>query len=701
MKRILLIAAFILLQIPAFTQNPKRELRAVWLTTHLSLDWPSMTATPASQQASLKTMLDNLQTLRINTIYFQVRGVGDAFYPSALVPWSNRLTGTNNYGVNPGWDPLAFAIEECHKRGMEIHAWLNPFRAATDATLISKYSSTHKAVTNPEWLLDQTGSSPLIKYFNPGIQAVRNHITDVIEEIVTNYDIDGIHFDDYFYNLGIGTQDQPQYNADKRGFANISDWRRDNITLLITQIGTKIKSIKPWVKFGISPSGIYRNFTVPGSSPAITTTGSEHYSVQFIDTKKWMEDGLIDYLTPQVYWAFSQTTANAKFNYVTDNWNSMNFTRHLFIGLATYKTKDGSGTAYTEDEIKNEMDYLKNNAPNVLGVAHFRAAFAVTSNTNTKNTMEYIRDNQYRSPALIPVMTWIDNVAPAEPTSLTSALESGKTKLSWTAPSSTLDKMQEVVRYAIYRSTSSTIDFDNSANLIAIIPSTETSYTDTKVTPGTGTSYYYAVRSLDRLSNESISSNPVADPLSPPLPIKLIDFTAKANGNRIKIEWTTTNEINNDYFLIEKAGPEGVFSMIDKKPSSATNYSDVKHYLTWDNTPLSGINYYRLTQFDKDGTSSKPEVTSAYFNELIVVNAKAFPNPTNNHINFSIANFNGKSIKARLVNLYGQTVHEEEFSTTSGNTDYRLGLKNKLPRGQYILSISDIGFQQKFKIIVL
>jgi uncharacterized lipoprotein YddW (UPF0748 family) len=704
MKRTILISLMTLAFFTAFAQNPKREVRAVWLTTHLGLDWPTMADDVATKKTKLTVILDNLKTLNVNTIYFQVRGVADAFYLSQIVPWSNRLTGINSYGINPEWDPLEFAIEECHKRGMEIHAWLNPYRAATDEPLIENYSATHKAKTNPEWLLEQAttnsnnGYVTRLKYFNPALAAVRDHIDNVVKELVTNYDLDGVHFDDYFYYSGLASQDQTHFNADKRGFTDINEWRRDNVTLLIRRLNNSIKTLKPWVKFGISPSGIYRNFTVNSVTPNVTTTGSQHYATQYADTKKWMEEGSIDYLVPQVYWAFSQTTANAKFNYVVDNWNSMNFERHLYIGLSTYRTKDGTSSAYTENEIKNQINYLRNTPTNVLGTAHFRAAHTVTTLTATEATMEYVRDNQYNTPALIPAMNWIDNVAPDAPTALTSTLVSGETKLDWTAPTVTADELQKVVRYAVYRSTSPTIDFNLASNLIAVIPSSATTYTDNQVTPGGGTAYYYAVRSLDRMSNESISSNTIADPIT--LPVTLTNFFAKKDGNRVKIEWTTTSELNNDYFLLEKAGNGGNFAQLDKQEPKIANEKGTRSYTSFDTNPNNGVNYYRLTQVDKNGTSAKPEVTVLNFNELIVVNAVAFPNPTKGDIKFKLENYDGKSITARVTNLLGQIVHQEKFEISIGENEFKLNLKSNLANGHYVLSLYDTNYNKNIKLIV-
>ncbi len=697
MKRILLIVILLILQDTAFSQGAKREMRAVWISTVYGIDWPVATDAAATQKSKLAAIFTSLKANGINTVYFQARTIGDALYKSDIVPWSHWLT--NTYGKDPGYDPLTFAIEEAHSRGMELHVWLNPYRAATAAANITSYTSNHKAKTNPEWLLSEVNGTSTLKYFNPALAAVRNHIDDVVRELLTNYDLDGIHFDDYFYYAGVGTQDDVQFSADPRGFTSKNDWRRDNVTLLISKLALSIKSLKPWVKFGISPSGIYRNFTPPGST---ATTGSEHYITQYADTQKWMNDGLIDYLVPQVYWAFSQTTANAKFNFVTDNWNTKNFTRHLFIGLGTYRVAQGETTSWASNiatnEIKNQIDYLRTSASNVKGAAHFTTNDLLSTNVFIKAAMDLVRA-QYSVPSLIPVMTWIDNVAPAAPSNLTSTLASGKTKLTWTAPANTTDELQKVVRYAVYRSTNSTIDFNNANNVIAVISSLNTtSYTDDTVTPGSGVAYYYAVRSLDRISNESVESNIVPDGIT--LPVQLLNFTAKKDGNKVKLEWATASELNNDYFLVEKAGADGVFSYLDQQTAAVATAS-INKYTSWDHHPANTINYYKLTQFDKNGTPANPQLTSLTFSELIVVSANVFPNPTQKNINFSVENFTGKSISVRLVNLNGQLVHKEHFNTTNGENRFTLNLKNLLPEGTYILTLSEKGFKKNIIIIVL
>jgi uncharacterized lipoprotein YddW (UPF0748 family) len=690
MRKLLLLAAVLLLQITAFPQNPKREVRAAWLTTHTGIDWPKST-NQLTQKSSMLAILDSYQALNINTVYFQVRNVADAMYQSNISPWATSLTGTYNQAPANSFDPLTFVIDECKKRGMEIHAWLNPYRVATTVTSYNNLPASHPAKQANMKVV--TNSS--IYYLDPGAQTTTNHVKDVVAEIVANYDIDGIHFDDYFYQPNIGTQDDATLTVEPRGYtlAQKDDWRRNNITLLLTTVNTTIKQLKPWVKFGVSPSGIYRNSTNP--SIGSNTSGSQHYSVQFIDSKSIMEQNLIDYLTPQVYWYIGQPAAS--FSIVTPWWNTINTNRHISIGIAAYKVGDAAqgGFATNLNEISDQINMIRNNT-SLKGAAFYNTT---TLNANANNFRTNLINNQYSTPAIIPAMTWIDNVAPAEPTYLTSALEGGKTKLSWTAPVSTTDELQKVVRYAVYRSTSSNIDYNNSANLIAILPSTAITYTDNAVIPGSGTSYYYAVTSLDRISNESVASNVVPDAVT--LPVKLINFAAKKDNNRVKVEWSTASEINSDYFLIEKAGADGVFRYLDKQNSSAENTAEIKNYVAIDNYPFNGTNYYRLTQFDKNGEVSKPAFTAVDFNELILVNAKAFPNPTQKEINFSLENFEGKSIKTRLINLYGQIVHEEEFNTQNGTSQYQLGIKNELPKGQYILTLSDQKFKKNIKLIVL
>jgi len=297
---------------------PKRELRGVWLTTHLSLDWPNRTQTPEQQRTALMTLLDHNKATGINSVFLQVRSQADAMYASTIEPWSFYLTNAQGVAPNPLWDPLQFAIEESRKRGLEIHAWLNPYRAVSDTGAANegaagRYAATHVSKTRPEWML----TIGTVRILNPGLPAVRDYIHTVAMDIVNRYDIDGLHFDDYFYQTGT-IADEAAYLADPRGFPNTTagraDWRRDNVSLLVERIGSSIRTAKPWVKFGISPSGIYRsdpafpNGTANPSVGSWTATGAfQHFSSSFADTRKWLQSGWLDYLAPQLYWFIGQT----------------------------------------------------------------------------------------------------------------------------------------------------------------------------------------------------------------------------------------------------------------------------------------------------------------------------------------------------------------------------------------------------------
>jgi uncharacterized lipoprotein YddW (UPF0748 family) len=262
---------------------PKRELRGVWISTHLSLDWPNRTQTPEQQRAALAAILDHNVATGMNAAFLQLRSQSDAMYPSELEPWSYYLTNNQGSAPAPSWDPLQFAIAESRKRGLEFHAWINPYRAVANTATESntaQYAANHVSRTHPEWML----TVGTVKILNPGLAAVREHVTKVIMDIVERYDVDGIHFDDYFYPAGT-INDDAAYAADPRGFpataAGRADWRRDNINLLIAGVGERIRAVKPWIKFGVSPSGIYRSSTDPAVGSPTSAGASQHFVTNF------------------------------------------------------------------------------------------------------------------------------------------------------------------------------------------------------------------------------------------------------------------------------------------------------------------------------------------------------------------------------------------------------------------------------------
>lgn len=308
------------------------EVRGAWISTVFNLDWPSTKNSMLKQQQEYIKLLDTLQDTGINAVFVQVRPAGDALYPSSLVPWSKVLTGKQ--GVDPGYDPLAFMVEETHRRGMEFHAWFNPFRANTDASTAS-LAPNHVALVHPEWMIKVNNQLMV----NPGIPEARQHIIDTIMEVVNGYDIDGIHLDDYFYPSNTTINDTAAYKAYKNGYNNIGDWRRSNINTFVQMLGESIHRVKPDVEFGVSPFGVWRNKSVDPTG-SDTKAGVTAYDSMYADIRTWIQNGWIDYIAPQIYWSMNYSAAD--YDKLVDWWvNEVKGTGvDLLIGHAAYKVGD-------------------------------------------------------------------------------------------------------------------------------------------------------------------------------------------------------------------------------------------------------------------------------------------------------------------------------------------------------------------------
>lgn len=482
-------------------QPPKREMRGAWIATYANIDWPNRTQTPAQQQAAFRTIIDHHKATGLNTLYIQVRSQCDALYPSAIDPWSADLTGTQGKAPAPDWDPMQFMINECHQRGIEFHAWINPYRAVANVSSLPGFAANHVAKLHPDWLLSQG----TLRVLDPGLNVVRDYITSVIVDIVDRYDVDGIHFDDYFYPPAAAAgvtpyNDDSTYTIDPRGFTNRGDWRRDNVSLLIKRLNDTIQALKPWVKFGISPSGIYRNSTNPAIGTA--TSGLEHYTTLFADTKKWLQEGWVDYIAPQVYWYIGQPGAN--YSVIVPWWNNQANGRHIYIGMAGYKVNDpAQGVNWANPSmIPNEMR-LNRTFPNIYGQAIYNtSSLRATTRLGFRDSL---RLDFYAKPALQPTMPWRDTIAPEAPATLTAVKYPGDSiVLNWTKPidSSELNRARQ---FAIYRSASASIDFSDVNNLLAVTNTAVSTYADT--TALADVTYYYAVTALDRFHNESVASN--------------------------------------------------------------------------------------------------------------------------------------------------------------------------------------------------
>lgn len=332
------------------------ELRGAWISTVYNLDWPSTKSygNEEKQKAEYISLLDKLQDTGINAVFVQVRPAADAIYPSNLVPWSQYLTGTP--GKDPGYDPLKFLVEETHRRGMQFHAWFNPFRASI-VTDVSKLPAGSTAVQHPDWIVKQGGKL----YINPGIPEARQQIIDSVMEVVQNYNIDGVHLDDYFYPSGESASDKfnddstyQTYNPDT--IKNKGDWRRNNINSFVMQLGQSIHAVKPAVSFGISPFGVWRNKAtdITGSD---TKAGVTTYDSMYADVRTWIQNDWVDYVAPQIYW--SMTFSNARYDKLVDWWaTEVRGTKtKLYIGHAPYKLGSPEVGWQSAQEIINQLKY--------------------------------------------------------------------------------------------------------------------------------------------------------------------------------------------------------------------------------------------------------------------------------------------------------------------------------------------------------
>ena len=309
-KKISLLFVVLLFITTLSAQQSKREMRAVWVATVANIDWPSQrNLTSKAQREEMRAMLDEFARNNVNAIVLQIRPTADAFYPSELEPWSNWLTGKQGVRPNPYYDPLQFIIEEAHKRCIEVHVWLNPYRVLNSDNL-GILNKNHLFYKNRE-LFVKYGDK---YYFDPGLDETREFLNKVVEDVVERYDIDAVHFDDYFYPYRVANEEFPDamtFKKNPRGFApnQRDDWRRNNVNMVIKELQQTIKSLKPWVEFGISPFGVWRNNTVDTKGSA-TRAGVQNYDDLYADILKWLKEGSIDYVAPQLYWEIGKKVAD-------------------------------------------------------------------------------------------------------------------------------------------------------------------------------------------------------------------------------------------------------------------------------------------------------------------------------------------------------------------------------------------------------
>ncbi|HVM51210.1 MAG TPA: family 10 glycosylhydrolase [Candidatus Acidoferrum sp.] len=420
---------------PVVPPPPMREFRGAWVASVGNIDWPSQKGlSSAEQQTELLAILDRAVQLRLNAIILQVRPACDALYASRIEPWSEYLTGVMGRAPQPYYDPLAFAIAEAHKRGLELHAWFNPYRARIlDST--SPTSADHVSKRRPQ-LVRHYGK---FLWLDPGEKEVQDYSLSVIMDVVKRYDVDGVHFDDYFYPYkekdSAGKEmDFPDEASWRRygahGKMTRDDWRRDNVNQFIERVYRSIKSAKPWVKFGVSPFGIWR----PGYPASVK--GFDAYAVLYADSRKWLANGWVDYLAPQLYWP---TDAEEQgFPALLRWWAVQNSQRRLLIaGLNTAHTGRGSQAAsidyararriWPPQEIVNQIR-IDRELPIPSGHIHWNMRTLMRNTTLD----EALKREVYQQPALMPAYTWLDGGAPGAPRVKATECATGRpASVSW------------------------------------------------------------------------------------------------------------------------------------------------------------------------------------------------------------------------------------------------------------------------------
>lgn len=476
------------------TQFPKREMRGVWVATIENIDWPSGKGlSPDAQRSEFSEMISYQADLGFNSVFVQVRAASDAFYARSAEPWSEWLTGVQGKAPEPFYDPMRFMIEEAHDKNMEFHAWFNLNRGLYRNA--KTQAQDHVTLLHPDWFVSYDGN----KVYNFGIPAVRDYITNLVVSVVKSYDVDGIHFDDYFYPYPVSGQvfdDSTAFEKFNRGITNLGDWRRDNVNILVRQISAAIKSEKKWVKFGISPFGIWRNKSVDvAGSPTI---GGQSFDDLYADSRKWAKEGWVDYIAPQIYFAFEHP--KVPFQSLLDWWAEEGVKCNLFVGHAIYKAAaDSKDPGWSNSrQIPNQIAAIRNREE-VKGSIFYSANWLKKNKLSVSDSIKIA----FRYPALQPLVLWKDDVPPSKPIDVNFTLsKEGKPTISW---SITHGKSFEndPGSFVIYRfDYGKPANFKDPKNILKIFRNFgELRFTDDKAVPGK--IYNYAITALDRVQNES------------------------------------------------------------------------------------------------------------------------------------------------------------------------------------------------------
>lgn len=530
---------FVLSSVFCFSQTPvKREFRGVWIASVANIDWPSRpNLSSEKQRDEYRSILNHHQRNGINAVVVQVRPSADAFYRSEFEPWSEWLTGKKGLSPDPEYDPLTFMVEEAHERFMEFHAWLNPYRAIFDANKFfadpshihldtlknliqnlveSDLSNTSGELSieeyddltqllgldtslliyqHPDWFL-QYGNKI---YFDPGIPEVQGHIADVVRDIVARYDIDAIHMDDYFYPYRIAGVEFPDSLSFKKYGSTYSDdlkdyWRRENVNTIVRMLNETIKAEKPYVKFGISPFGVWRNASVDPAGSA-TRAGQTNYDDLFADVLKWQKEKWIDYVIPQIYWHRGFDLAD--YEILAKWWNDNSYGVQIYIGHGMYRIDGESKTEAWKNPMEiPEQIKMNRTLPNIDGSCFFSSKSMIN---NPLGVSDILAEKYYQFPAFIPKMDWLGNTALATPEIVDVKSTRSGIRIEWNG-----NRGDEY--YVIYRFKGrKNGDINDPSNIISIKRKTASHFEDMQ--PRRFRRYTYAISALDRLHNESSLSN--------------------------------------------------------------------------------------------------------------------------------------------------------------------------------------------------
>lgn len=482
---------------------PKREFRGVWVATVANIDYPREGTTEVfALQEQWKNMIERHKKIGFNVIIAQVRPASDAFYPTESAPWSKYLTGKQGTAPADSFDPLKFMIEETHKQGMEFHAWFNPYRATLDFDTVN-LAPNHVFRRHRDWVVRY---GPRF-YLNPGIPEVRKHLVTVVNEVVGGYDIDAVHFDDYFYPYKVVNEEFPDtatFSKYGEKFNDIAAWRRSNIDSLIENVSKSVKALKPHVQFGVSPFGVWRNKEQDplGSD---TRAGATTYDDLYADVIKWLKAGWIDYVIPQLYWNIG--FAPADHATLVGWWGARTYERNLYVGHAAYKVANNAESAWNDpNEIPKQIQ-LSRRAATVQGSAYFSSKPILENRLGLRDSLAAY----YQLPALIPIPPDATLKPFSEPTLLKPKIQLAQNRVRLRWKPNAKDADNQPAYYVVYRFFGSRPgDYEDPQNIIHIseFQKKDKRFQHMDFTIEKPQTYTYVVKAVNRQHIEGQPSKP-------------------------------------------------------------------------------------------------------------------------------------------------------------------------------------------------